>query len=53
VIAEEAGMAIGGLAAGLACPFRLAQWAGTLPEDLKMPGVLPVAGSALVRCLPL
>jgi hypothetical protein len=37
VIAEEAGMAIGGLAAGLACPFRLAQRAGTLPEDLKLP----------------
>jgi putative ABC transport system permease protein len=48
VIAEGAGMAIGGLAVGLACGYGLAQLAGTFLGDLKMPDVLPVAGSALV-----
>jgi len=51
VIAEGAAMAIGGLAVGLACGFALAQLAGTLLGNLKMPGVLPVAGSALVLLL--
>ncbi|MDQ2773482.1 MAG: ABC transporter permease, partial [Acidobacteriota bacterium] len=40
--------AIGGLAVGFACGFGLAQLAGTFLADLKTPGVLPVAGSALV-----
>jgi len=51
VIAEGAGMAIGGLAVGLACGYGLAQLAGTLLGDLKMPSMLPVAGSALVLLL--
>jgi ABC-type antimicrobial peptide transport system permease subunit len=44
-------MAIGGLAVGLACGYGLAQLAGTYVGDLKMPGVLPVAGAALVLLL--
>jgi hypothetical protein len=51
VMAEGAAMAIGGLAVGLACGYGLAQLAGGLVGDLKMPGVLPVAGSALVLLL--
>ena len=51
VIAEGAGMAIGGLAVGLACGYGLAQLAATFLGDLKMPDVLPVAGSALVLLL--
>ncbi len=51
VIAEGAAIAIGGLAVGLACGFGLAKLAGTLLGDLKMPGVLPVAGSAFVLLL--
>jgi putative ABC transport system permease protein len=51
VIAEGAAMALGGLAVGVACGFGLAQLAGTLLGDLKMPGMLPVAGSALVLLL--
>jgi predicted permease len=48
VIAEGAAMALVGLAAGLACGFGLAKLAGTFMGNLKMPGVLPVAGSALI-----
>jgi putative ABC transport system permease protein len=51
VIAEGAAMSLGGLAVGFACGFWLAQLAGTLLGDLKMPGVLPVAGSAVVLLL--
>jgi putative ABC transport system permease protein len=51
VIAEGAVMAVGGLAVGLACGYGLAQLAGTFLGDLKMPGLLPVAGSALVLLL--
>jgi ABC-type antimicrobial peptide transport system permease subunit len=51
VMAEGAAMAIGGLAVGLACGYGLAQLAGTYVGDLKMPGVLPVAGAALVLLL--
>jgi putative ABC transport system permease protein len=51
VIAEGAAMAIGGLAVGVACGFALAQLAGTFLGDLKMPGMLPVVGSALVLLL--
>jgi ABC-type antimicrobial peptide transport system permease subunit len=51
VIAEGAAMAIGGLVVGLACGFGMAQLAGTFLGDLKMPGMLPVAGSALVLLL--
>ncbi len=48
VIAEGAAMAIGGLALGLACGFGLAQMAGSVLGDLKMPGVPPVIASAIV-----
>jgi predicted permease len=48
VITEGAVMAFGGLTVGLACGYGLAQIAGTLLPDVKTPGVLPVAGSALV-----
>ncbi len=48
VMAEGAAMALGGLAVGFACGYGLAQLAGTYLGDLKMPGVWPVAGSALV-----
>jgi putative ABC transport system permease protein len=51
VITEGAAMAIGGLAVGLACGFGLAQLAGSFLADLRMPGMLPVAGSALVLLL--
>ncbi|MGA2155263.1 MAG: ADOP family duplicated permease [Bryobacteraceae bacterium] len=51
VIAEGAAMAIGGLALGIGCGSWLAQLAGSVLGDLKMPGVLPVAGSALVLLL--
>jgi predicted permease len=51
VITEGAVMAIAGLAAGVACGFALAQLAGTFLGDLKMPGVLPVASSALILLL--
>ncbi len=51
VIAQGAAMAVGGLVVGCACGFVLAQLAGTFLGDLKMPGVLPVAGSALVLLL--
>jgi putative ABC transport system permease protein len=48
VITEGAAMAVTGLAVGFACGFGLAQLAGTFLGDLKMPGVLPVAGAALI-----
>jgi predicted permease len=48
VVAEGIAMAVGGLAVGVACGFGLAQLAGALLGDLKAPGFLPVAGSALV-----
>ena len=51
VIREGAAMALGGLAVGLASGSWLAQLAGTLLGGLKVPGVLPVAGSALVLLL--
>jgi putative ABC transport system permease protein len=51
VMADGAAMAIGGLAVGVACGFGLAQLAGTFLGDLKMPGLLPVAGSGLVLLL--
>lgn len=51
VIAEGAVMAIGGLALGAASGYWLAQLAGNFIEGLKMPGLAPVAGSALVLLL--
>jgi ABC-type antimicrobial peptide transport system permease subunit len=51
VMAEGGAMAMVGLAVGLACGIGMAQLAGTFLGGLKMPGVLPVAGSALVLLL--
>jgi predicted permease len=51
VIMEGVVMAIGGLAVGVASGFALAQLAGTYLGDLKMPGILPVAGAALILLL--
>jgi putative ABC transport system permease protein len=51
VIAEGAAMAIGGLALGSGSGYWLAKLAGSLLGDVKMPGVLPVAGSAMVLLL--
>lgn len=51
VIREGAAMTLGGLALGLACGLSLARLAGSLLGELQMPGVLPVASSALVLLL--
>jgi ABC-type antimicrobial peptide transport system permease subunit len=51
VVTEGAGIALAGLAVGLACGFGLAQLAGSLLADLKAPGVLPVAAPALILLL--
>jgi predicted permease len=51
VMAEGAAMAIAGLAFGFACGYWLAQLAGAFLGDLKVPGILPVSGSALVLLL--
>ena len=48
VIAEGAAMAAAGLAVGFGCGYWLAQLAGKFLGELQMPGVLPIAGSALV-----
>jgi ABC-type antimicrobial peptide transport system permease subunit len=51
VIAEGAAMSCAGLAVGFACGFALAQLAGSFLADLKTPGLLPVASSALILLL--
>jgi hypothetical protein len=51
VIAEGAAMAIAGLAVGFACGFALARLAGSFLADLKTPGVLAVASSAVILLL--
>ena len=51
VIAEGAAMAISGLTLGCICGFWLAQLAGSVVGELKMPGWLPVGGSALILLL--
>jgi hypothetical protein len=51
VMAEGAVMAVGGLALGAACGYGLERLAGTFLGDLKMPGAMPLAGSALVLLL--
>ncbi|MCU1237919.1 MAG: hypothetical protein JWP63_5886 [Candidatus Solibacter sp.] len=50
-MAEGAAMAVGGLALGFVSGYWLAQLAGTFVGDLKMPGVLPVTGAAVVLLL--
>jgi putative ABC transport system permease protein len=51
VIKEGAAMAVAGLMVGVVFGFALAQLAGPFLGDLKIPGVLPVASSALVLLL--
>jgi ABC-type antimicrobial peptide transport system permease subunit len=51
VIAEGAAMACGGLAVGVLSGYALAQTAGSYLPDLKMPGFVPVATSALILLL--
>ena len=51
VVAEGATMAIAGLVVGFASGYWLAQLAGTVLGDLKTPGPLPIAGSAVVLLL--
>jgi len=48
VVSEGAVMAAGGLALGLAGGFWLAKLAGSFIGGVKLPGVLPLVGSALV-----
>jgi len=48
VIAEGMWMAVAGIVAGAVCGFALARLSGSYFPDLKMPGVVPVAGSALI-----
>ncbi len=48
VIAEGAWMAGVGVVAGAACGLALARLAGSYFQDVRMPGALPVIGSALV-----
>jgi len=48
VIAEGAAIAAAGVVAGALCGYALARLAGSYFLDMKMPGVVPVAGSAIV-----
>jgi hypothetical protein len=48
VIREGAWMAGLGIVAGAACGFALARLAGSYFQDVRMPGVLPAAGAAMV-----
>ena len=48
VIREGAVMAVGGIVAGAALGYALAQLAGSYFPDIKMPNALPVAGSVIV-----
>jgi putative ABC transport system permease protein len=48
VIAEGVWIAVFGIVAGAACGYALARLSSSYFPDLRMPGVLPVAGSALV-----
>lgn len=51
VITEGAAIAIAGLAVGVAGGYWLARLAGSFLGGLKMPGLLPVGGAALVLLL--
>jgi putative ABC transport system permease protein len=48
VIREGAVMAVGGIVAGAALGFALAQLAGSYFPDMKMPNAVPVVGSVIV-----
>ena len=41
-------IAVAGVVAGAACGFGLAQLAGSYFVEMRMPGAVPVAGSAVV-----
>jgi len=51
VIREGAVMAVGGIVAGAALGYGLAQLAGSYFSDVRMPDALPVAGSVIVLLL--
>ena len=48
VIGEGVVMAISGIVAGAVCGYGLASLSGSYFPDLRMPGAVPVAGSALI-----
>jgi len=48
VVAQGALMAAAGVVAGAACGFVLARLAGSYVQDVRVPGIVPVAASALV-----
>jgi putative ABC transport system permease protein len=48
VLAEGVWMAGIGIVAGVACGLAMARLAGSYFEDVRMPGVLPIIGSAMV-----
>ena len=48
VITEGVVIAVAGIVAGAACGFALAQLAGSYFPDMRMPGAVPVAASAVV-----
>lgn len=51
VIAEGAGMALAGVAAGVACGFALTSVGGSWFEHIRTPGALTVAGAAAILLL--
>jgi predicted permease len=48
VITEGAGIAMVGIAAGAACGYALTRVAGSYFPEMRLPGAVPVAGSAMV-----
>ncbi len=48
VIREGAVMAVAGIAAGVALGYAIVRLAGAYSPDVRVPGLLPIAGSALV-----
>jgi ABC-type antimicrobial peptide transport system permease subunit len=48
VIAEGVAIAVVGVVAGAACGFALARVAGSYFPEMRLPGAVPVAGSAVV-----
>jgi putative ABC transport system permease protein len=48
VIAEGVWMAVGGIVAGAVCGFALARLMASYFPDLRMPGVVPTLGSAMI-----
>ncbi len=48
VIAEGVWMAVGGIVAGSVCGFALARLMASYFPDLRMPGIVPTLGSAMI-----